>query len=663
MAIYHMHISNISRAKGSTSCATLSYISGKAVYDERLGKKFNYGRKERVIYNAVILPMNAPAKYKNASALFNSIEKFETAGNARTGKKIEVALPRELNLMEHSAILEEFIKSNIAMQGYASTFAIHTDSDGNNPHAHIIIANRQIGADGEWKNKRKMEYVLDERGERIPKLDKKTGLQKIDKNGRKQWERKSTEINLLDKQSFLEELREKWAIECNFYLQESEKIDHRSFETLEKYELPTIHEGYAARKMEKRGEISMRCEENRAVLKFNNEVMSVIEEALRIKKENEEKTKDIEILGDKIDSLVNEQSTLLPTIRKLKAEIQEKQNKALEFDLSVKKYQDDINILKDKKESVQSELDALQDDIINKTDLREYLKNEISKKELTLKDVSINRENVEILNKAYNSYKHNAQSQIADEENEIAFNGKVYKISTGVFNGKKNVSLPLEEIKDNNEQIYQIKSLAYVYEKVNKTMPYKQIDELERKREELERENRSQERRYENLRKEKDIEQEKYEKELEKTKSEKENLHKQLQRLSEVAIDKTDINTGYAIRRVLENEFSESSVVSHLLDDAIMEKDEDEIFYITKTSDITNFDLKNGIVLKDIGDDFVVTSKTVNENSVRLNEKDFDYAITDCWDRKITKFAELEKNINDLQEKSVDKRFGFEMSF
>ena len=85
-----MHISNISRAKGSTSCATLSYISGKAVYDERLGKKFNYGRKEGVIYHAVILPMNAPAKYKNASVLFNSIEKFETAANARTGKKIEM---------------------------------------------------------------------------------------------------------------------------------------------------------------------------------------------------------------------------------------------------------------------------------------------------------------------------------------------------------------------------------------------------------------------------------------------------------------------------------------------------------------------------------------------------------------------------------------------
>lgn len=38
MAIYSCNISNVSRAKGSSSCATLSYISGEKVRDERLGK-------------------------------------------------------------------------------------------------------------------------------------------------------------------------------------------------------------------------------------------------------------------------------------------------------------------------------------------------------------------------------------------------------------------------------------------------------------------------------------------------------------------------------------------------------------------------------------------------------------------------------------------------
>ena len=47
MAIYSCNISNVSRAKGSSSCATLSYISGEKVRDERLGKTFRYGREER----------------------------------------------------------------------------------------------------------------------------------------------------------------------------------------------------------------------------------------------------------------------------------------------------------------------------------------------------------------------------------------------------------------------------------------------------------------------------------------------------------------------------------------------------------------------------------------------------------------------------------------
>ena len=37
MAIYHLSVSNVSRAKGSTSCATLAYISGEKIHDSRTG--------------------------------------------------------------------------------------------------------------------------------------------------------------------------------------------------------------------------------------------------------------------------------------------------------------------------------------------------------------------------------------------------------------------------------------------------------------------------------------------------------------------------------------------------------------------------------------------------------------------------------------------------
>lgn len=46
-----------------------------------------------------------------------------------------------------------------------------------------------------------MEYVLDERGERVPLIDPETGRQKTDKRGRRQWKRTSVSLNPLDRKA------------------------------------------------------------------------------------------------------------------------------------------------------------------------------------------------------------------------------------------------------------------------------------------------------------------------------------------------------------------------------------------------------------------------------------------------------------------------------
>lgn len=303
MAIYHCNISNVSRAKGSSSCATLSYITGEKVKDERLDKTYDYGRKERIESTGVMLPSNAPTEYQNASNLFNSIEKYEKADNARTGKKIEVALPRELSRTEQKELVENFIKDNITSRGYACAYGIHTDKDNNNPHAHILIANRQINDKGEWSSKRKMEYALDEQGQRIPQIDKETGLQKTDKNGRKQWKRINAEVNPLDKKEVLQDIRENWAVECNKHLTPEHQIDHRSYKEQGKEQIPTIHEGYSAREMEKRGEVSELCQYNREVRAINQERAELAQEIaenrafIEVLKETDSRLQDLKSLG------------------------------------------------------------------------------------------------------------------------------------------------------------------------------------------------------------------------------------------------------------------------------------------------------------------------------------------------------------------------------
>lgn len=277
MAIFHLSLSAVSRAKGSSACASLAYIAASKVYEERTQQTYSYGRKERVIKVATLLPDGAPSSFADAAQLFNSIENYEQASNARTAVKIVVALPRELSLKESDEILTDFIRTSLCAHGYCATYAIHNDKEDNNPHAHILVANRQINKKGQWSSKRKMEYVLDEKGERIPIIDKKTGLQKVDKRNRKQWKRVSAEQNPIDKKDFLISLRKSWAVECNKHLSQEDRIDHRSNAARGIDDIPTIHEGYAARAIEARGEVSERMEINREIRRKNDLIHRLID--------------------------------------------------------------------------------------------------------------------------------------------------------------------------------------------------------------------------------------------------------------------------------------------------------------------------------------------------------------------------------------------------
>lgn len=271
MAIYHLSVSNVSRASGSRATATLSYITGKRVHDERRGETYDYGRKERVLRVGTLLPEGAPAEFADPAVLFNAVELHETGRTARPAKKIVVALPREFTPRQRVQALEEYIRENLNADGYAATYAIHEDREGNNPHAHILVANRQIDpATGGWARlKQRMEYVLDERGERVPLIDPETGRQKTDKRGRRQWKRTSVSLNPLDRKAKLKALRESWAKTCNARLDETARIDHRSLEDQGSDLEPTIHEGYAARAIERAGGVSERCEENRRIQALN----------------------------------------------------------------------------------------------------------------------------------------------------------------------------------------------------------------------------------------------------------------------------------------------------------------------------------------------------------------------------------------------------------
>lgn len=265
MAIYSFNLSNVSRSTGANACATLAYITGQRVDCDRTGEFFEYGHQDRIVNVSTYLPESADEKYSRAEEMINQIETVEKNKNAITARKIIVALPRELSKHERILVLDDFVKNEITNRNFGCVVAIHDDPEDKNPHAHILIPNRPFEKGEFAKQKRKSEYALDENGNKIPILDE-NGKQKIGDRNRKMWLRVySTGRNALDQKETLESMRESWEKSCNKFLTKENQIDHRSFKNRGIFVEPTIHEGYAARKIEKNGGISEKCEYNRAI--------------------------------------------------------------------------------------------------------------------------------------------------------------------------------------------------------------------------------------------------------------------------------------------------------------------------------------------------------------------------------------------------------------
>ena len=288
MAIYSCSISNVCRAGGSSSCATLSYITASRVTDERTGQiYYGYGHGDRVKETGIELPKSAPDAYKDAKVCFSSLELYEKHADARTAKKVMVALPREVSDAERTELVKEFAKQ-FTDHGYPVAWAIHEDKEGINPHAHLLVANRSLDSKGQWVAcKAKKEYVLDDNGQRVPIIDQTTGLQKVDSRNRKQWKRKTVQSNWLDEKSSLQSIRDSCADICNKRLDEEHQISAKSLKDQGSQLVPTIHEGWQARAMEAKGIQSDRCEINRQIKEKNKAIQQLLDSIKELMKKAE----------------------------------------------------------------------------------------------------------------------------------------------------------------------------------------------------------------------------------------------------------------------------------------------------------------------------------------------------------------------------------------
>lgn len=100
----------------------------------------------------------ASPEWKDREQLWNAVEAAEKTKDSRLAREFVVALPIELDKDSNISLLQNFIQKNFVDMGMCADFAIH-DTDGHNPHAHILLTVRPLNENGTWQYKTEKEYL------------------------------------------------------------------------------------------------------------------------------------------------------------------------------------------------------------------------------------------------------------------------------------------------------------------------------------------------------------------------------------------------------------------------------------------------------------------------------------------------------------------------
>ena len=239
MAIYHCSIKKVQRSNGRSSTAAAAYRAREQIVDERQGMTFDYSSKDDLQHSEII------GFDGDRSTLWNAAEQAEKRKDAVTAVEYEVAIPRELSKSQRIEMVREYGQWLNDRHGVAVDFAIHTDKNDNNPHAHILTTTRAPNGQAlsgvkvarEWSDTKRKQNGYG------------TGREEV------------------------KEVREHWATVANKHLelaQQPDRIDHRSHQDRGLDTLPSIKLGHAVIGQERQGIHTDRGSRAIAVMETND---------------------------------------------------------------------------------------------------------------------------------------------------------------------------------------------------------------------------------------------------------------------------------------------------------------------------------------------------------------------------------------------------------
>jgi hypothetical protein len=150
MAIYHLSMKTISRAKGQSATAASAYRAGDKIEDRTTGQVCDYEKKGGVLH-AEIIGTDLPR-----AELWNRAEESENRKNSTVAREFEIALPAELDFEAQKKLALDFAREINQKHKIAVDVAIHAPGkggDNRNTHAHLLCTTRRINERGELGEK------------------------------------------------------------------------------------------------------------------------------------------------------------------------------------------------------------------------------------------------------------------------------------------------------------------------------------------------------------------------------------------------------------------------------------------------------------------------------------------------------------------------------
>lgn len=161
MAIMHINFKILKRSEGKSSIYLAAYNNRERLKDERTGATWDYTKKQDLYHSEIMLPYNAPERFRDRVTLWGEVEKGKRK-DEQLSRYFIVALPRDLNPDENKKLLKQYLNKNFVKYGMIADFAIH-DINSNNPHAHVMLTLRNVCSSGflnknrEWNKKENVD--------------------------------------------------------------------------------------------------------------------------------------------------------------------------------------------------------------------------------------------------------------------------------------------------------------------------------------------------------------------------------------------------------------------------------------------------------------------------------------------------------------------------